>query len=146
MGDTINLPVTGRSRPVKINELAKRSGTASKTIRYYEEVGLLPEPVRAANGYRDYGDADVERLTFIRRCRELQIPINELKKLVNAQVDPGASCGEVDQIIKDQLEKVRNMEQELALLEKTLSELALSCQNNEVRDCEILHRLKGDSQ
>lgn len=131
---------------MKINELAKRSGIASKTIRYYEEVGLLPEPVRTANGYRDYGDADVERLTFIRRCRELQIPINELKRLVSVQVDPGASCGEVDQIIKDQLEKVRNMEQELALLEKTLSELALSCQNNQVRDCEILHRLKDDSQ
>lgn len=130
---------------MKINELAKRSGTASKTIRYYEDVGLLPQPSRSTNGYREYGDRDVERLTFIRRCRELQIPINALRKLVSAQEDPSASCSEVDQIIKDQLENVRRMQQELALLEKTLGQLAVSCRTNQVRDCEILRRLKRNS-
>jgi len=131
---------------MKINELAARSGITSKTIRYYEDVGLLPEPARSENGYRDYSEKDVERLIFIRRCRELQIPIDELKKLVNVQVNPGASCLEVDQIIKDQLEKVRSLQQELELLEKTLGQLAVSCQNNQIRDCEILHRLKGVPQ
>lgn len=128
---------------MKINELAARTGITSKTIRYYEDVGLLPEPARSENGYRDYSEKDVERLIFIRRCRELQIPIDELKKLVNVQVNPSASCLEVDQIIKDQLEKVRSLQQELELLEKTLGQLAVSCQNNQIRDCEILHRLKG---
>lgn len=127
---------------MKVNQLAKRSGIASKTIRYYEEVGLLPIPARHANGYRDYDDEDVERLIFVRRCRELQIPINELRTLMSVQVDPSASCSGIDQVIKDQLRMVRKRRQELALLEKTLSQLTVSCRNDQVRDCEILHRLK----
>lgn len=61
-----------------ISELAKRSGIPSKTIRYYEEVGLLPILARNGNGYRAYNKLDVDRLIFIRRCRELQIPLDTL--------------------------------------------------------------------
>lgn len=131
---------------MKINELAARSGIASKTIRYYEEVGLVPEPARSANGYREYGDKDVERFVFIRRCRELQIPIDKLKKLVAVQVDQEASCIEVDSIIHDQLERVKEARRELALLEKSLSSLAWSCKNENVAKCEILQRLNSKSE
>ncbi|RXF07226.1 MerR family transcriptional regulator [Pseudoalteromonas phenolica] len=65
---------------MKIAELSKLTQVTSKTIRYYEEIGLLPEPARAANGYRVYQQEDVERLSFIRRCRDLQIPLEEIKK------------------------------------------------------------------
>jgi MerR family copper efflux transcriptional regulator len=126
---------------MRINELAACTGTASKTIRYYESVGLLPEPARSANGYREYAERDVDRLTFIRRCRELQIPIEQLKKLVQVQMDQSASCQEVDQIVQNQLEKIRKTRHELALLEESLCELDACCQNNTVSDCAILQRL-----
>jgi len=79
---------------MKINKLAERSGMASKTIRYYEDIGLLPEAYRSPNGYRDYGESDVERMVFIRRCRELQIPLDELKVLVRLQMDKQAPCAD----------------------------------------------------
>ena len=127
---------------MKINDFAKRSGVSAKTIRYYETVGLLPEPTRRANGYRDYDEGDLERLIFVRRCRELQIPLNQLKKLVSVQADPRASCADVDQIIHDKLAKVRALQRELALLEETLGQLSLACHHNQIRDCAILRRLK----
>ena len=126
---------------MKINDADKRSNINSKTIRYYEEVGLLPPTNRNANGYREYGDTDIERLIFIRRCRELQIPIKELMILVNVQTDQQSSCLEVDDIILKQLEKVRDRIKELQQLEKTLNKLAHSCQFDTVSQCQILQKL-----
>lgn len=131
---------------MKISELAKRSGIPSKTIRYYEEVGLLPEPTRNINGYRDYDKLDVDRLVFIRRCRELQIPIDQLKQLVRLQIDEAAPCREVDQIVKDQLEKVRARRREFELLEETLAQLVAACSSDQIRNCEVLHRLQPSSE
>jgi DNA-binding transcriptional MerR regulator len=128
---------------MKINEFAKLCGINSKTIRYYEAIGLLPEPARHNNGYREYHPKDAERLIFIRRCRELQIPLDKLRKLVLVQSDESASCSGVDRIIAEQLEKVRAAKRELALLEKTLNSLAQSCQKDIIGECEILHRLTG---
>lgn len=124
-----------------ISELATRSGIPSKTIRYYEEVGLLPTPVRDANGYRSYSKLDVDRLVFIRRCRELQIPIETLKHLVDLQMDEAAPCGQVGKVVQDQLEKVKARRRELELLEDALTQLATACSSDEIRDCEILHHL-----
>jgi len=129
---------------MKISQLAKLSGVPSKTIRYYEEIDLVPNASRNSNGYREYGQADVERLAFIRRCRELQIPIEQIKKLVQVRMDEKAPCKEVDLLIARQLENVRHTMVELALLEETLSTLANSCQNDIVGDCEILNRLQHD--
>ncbi|UJF21820.1 MerR family transcriptional regulator [Shewanella sp. OMA3-2] len=127
---------------MKITAAAKLSGINSKTIRYYEEVGLLPPTSRNANGYREYAEADIERLIFIRRCRELHIPIKELMVLVNVQIDQQSPCLEVDDIILTQLEKVRERITELLQLEKTLNELAHSCQFDTVSQCQILQKLK----
>ena len=138
----INLPVTGRSSNMKISQLARLSGVPSKTIRYYEEIGLAPNASRNSNGYREYGQADIDRLAFIRRCRELQIPIEEIKKLVQVRMDEKAPCKEVDILIARQLENVRHTMAELALLEETLNTLAHSCQNDVVSECEILNRLQ----
>lgn len=126
---------------MKISELAKHTGVSSKTIRYYEEIGLIPAAARSSSGYREYHNIDVERLTFIRRCRELQIPLDQLKKLVEMQIDRSAPCGDVDRVIQDQLCKVRKRQQELAQLEQTLAELARCCRGDRVADCQILHRL-----
>jgi DNA-binding transcriptional MerR regulator len=129
---------------VKINQLAKLTNVLSKTIRYYEDIELLPKASRHSNGYREYASSDVDRLIFIRRCRELKIPLEQIKILIKAQTDKASSCQEVDLLIKLQLEKVRNTISELLLLEKTLDTLATSCQNDIIGECEILKNLKQD--
>jgi len=129
---------------MKISQLAKVSGVASKTIRYYEEIGLLPAALRNDNGYREYRASDIERLVFIRRCRELQIPLEQIKTLIAVQVDQKSSCREVDDLIEQQLEKVRNTIAELTLLEQSLHTLATSCPNDKVGDCQILKNLQQE--
>ena len=127
---------------MKINQLSKLANVLSKTIRYYEEVGLLPKASRNSNGYREYKLVDVDRLIFIRRCRELQIPLEQIKVLIQVQTDKSSSCSEVDLLIAQQLEKVRQTISELSLLEETLSTLAKSCSNDIVGECEILKNLQ----
>ena len=127
---------------MKISLLAKQSGVPNKTIRYYEEIGLIPNASRNSNGYREYDQADIARLAFIRRCRELQIPIEQIKKLVQVRMDEKAPCKEVDMLIARQLENVRHTMAELALLEEALNTLVHSCQNDIVGECEILNRLQ----
>jgi len=128
---------------MKINQLSKLTNVLSKTIRYYEDVGLLPKASRNSNGYREYSVDDVDCLVFIRRCRELQIPLEQIKVLIQVQTDKTSSCSEVDLLIEKQLGKVRKTISELSMLEKTLSTLATSCSNDIVGECEILKTLKS---
>ncbi|WP_125721929.1 MerR family transcriptional regulator [Pseudoalteromonas rubra] len=127
---------------MKISELATKSQINAKTIRYYEQVGLLKAPQRASNGYRHYQPSDVDTLIFIRRCRELNIPLDDIKRLVEVQADPNASCAVVDKIIAEQLAQVQRAQRELALLEQSLQTLA-SCSAEQVEKCSILHKLKA---
>lgn len=130
---------------MKINQLSKLTNVLSKTIRYYEEIGLLPKPSRNSNGYREYNLADVDNLIFIRRCRELQIPLEQIKVLIAVQSDKTSSCLEVDLLIDQQLKKVRRTISELTLLEKTLHTLSTSCSNDIIGECEILKNLNKES-
>ncbi|GGQ21596.1 hypothetical protein GCM10009411_22110 [Shewanella litoralis] len=84
---------------LKISELASIAQVSVKTIRYYEQIGLLSAPNRSDNGYRFYQQKDIETLTFIRRCRELNIALDDIKRLVDTQQDPKSSCSLVDNII-----------------------------------------------
>lgn len=127
---------------MKISQLAKLSGVPSKSIRFYEDVCLIPKAPRNANGYREYGQVDVDRLSFIRRCRELHMPIKQIEKLVKVKTKGNAPCKEVDTLIARQLENVRRSMVELTLLEASLSTLAHSCQKSLVSECEILNRLQ----
>lgn len=128
---------------MKIGEIAKAAKVSAKTIRYYESIGLLTDPSREANGYRYYKLSELETLIFIKRCRELNIPIKDIKLLVMVQHKPEASCSTVDTIIAEQLARVRQMQQELNQLEQALSSLFTSCNNKQVQDCVILQSLKS---
>ncbi|NRA72761.1 MAG: Cd(II)/Pb(II)-responsive transcriptional regulator [Gammaproteobacteria bacterium] len=130
---------------MKISQLSKSANVPSKTIRYYEDIDLLPKASRNDNGYREYNPVDVERLIFIRRCRELQIPIEQIKTLIQVQSDKTSSCSEVDSLIERQLDKVRNTITELTMLEQTLYKLAKSCPNDIVSECEILKNLQQEN-
>ena len=128
---------------MKISELARTTQVPAKTIRYYESVALLTPPTREPNGYRYYKLSDVETLIFIRRCRELNIPIDDIKQLVEVKQNPQASCATVDNIIIEQLTRVRQMQQELGQLEQALSHLATSCNSEKIQDCCILQSLNS---
>lgn len=128
---------------VKISALASASNVPTKTIRYYEEIGLIPPARRSESGYRQYEKTDIATLIFIRRCRELNIAIDDIKQLLIAQQNPKASCAIVDEMIEKQLNRVRQAQSELALLEKSLSLLAVSCANHDIENCSILHQLKS---
>lgn len=128
---------------MKISQLAKFTDVPTKTIRYYEDVGLLKPAKRAENGYRYYQAEDVQLLIFIRRCRDLNISLDEIKTLVQVQQQPDSSCETVDSMIAQQLTKVRKAQQELQKLERSLASLAQCCTSNKVENCMILSTLNA---
>lgn len=129
---------------MQIKQLANVTGVSAKTIRYYEEIGLLPKAKRADNGYRYYQTKDIGSLNFIRRCKELRMPLADIKKLVAVQSDGNAPCAEVDSLISQQLEQIHIAQYELQQLEKNLQALANCCANQQIKDCEILQQLHAD--
>jgi Cd(II)/Pb(II)-responsive transcriptional regulator len=127
---------------MRIGELGQLTGVDVETIRYYEKEGLLPEPERSGNGYRAYAPMHLERLSFIRHCRSLDIPLNEVKRLLEFVKHPNADCGDIDRLIDTQLAKVRARLKSLEALEKQLSALRGRCGASHLAgECGILHEL-----
>jgi DNA-binding transcriptional MerR regulator len=87
---------------MRIGELASQAGTDAQTVRYYEREGLLEAPSRTASGYRAYGTQHVERLNFIRHCRSLDMPLAEIKRLIDLSGNEKVSCEDVDQLVRSQ--------------------------------------------
>ncbi|MFG1423118.1 MerR family transcriptional regulator [Roseixanthobacter liquoris] len=112
---------------MKIGELSKRAVTNVPTIRYYEEIGLLPEPSRSTGGHRSYGDADVERLSFIRRCRDFGFSIDQVRSLVVLVKDQKVSCIGARDIVQAHLETVRKKLLELKDLENAIASFVTNC-------------------
>lgn len=135
---------------MQIRALSRRTGTDPATIRYYEREGLLQPPARTASGYRDYGPEAVERLTFIRHCRSLDIPLRDVRRLLSLLDERDASCNEVNELIDTHLEQVRRKRRELEALERQLVGLrAQCCERHRVADCgivdELLHAARGEA-
>ena len=112
---------------MKIGSLAERTGTNAPTIRYYEEIGLLPRPSRRDGGQRSYGEEDVRRLTFIRRCREFGFPIEQVRTLAALFQDQGRSCMEARDLAYEHLTAVRAKLKELRALERSIAAFVESC-------------------
>lgn len=129
-----------------IGALAKRTDTKVQTIRYYEQIGLLPEPVRTAGNQRVYGDGDVERLAFIRHARALGFPLDDVRALLDLSDDPARPCDEVDALARDHLANVEARIASLAALREELERMIDRCRGGQVGECRILsviadHRL-----
>lgn len=112
---------------LKIGELADRTGTNTPTIRYYEEIGLLPRPDRQEGNQRRYGDDAVKRLTFIRRCRDFGFSIEQVRTLASLMQDQSRSCLEARDLAQEHLRKVRAKLRELRELEKSIAGFVESC-------------------
>ncbi len=105
---------------LQIGQLAQAAGTSAKTIRFYEEAELLPPAQRAENGYRLYGDEDVERLRFIRQARTLDFTLDDLKEILALRDQGEAPCRYVIQLlqkksteIEERIRQLRELQQEL---------------------------------
>lgn len=130
---------------MKIGEISKRSGISVETVRYYEKIGLLPEPDRDASGYRSYREAHLERLLFIKRCRNLDMAQEEIRELIRLAEEPEADCNGVDALLARHLSHVRERLKELASLERTLVTLQAACSDGRtVSECGILGGLTSE--
>jgi Cd(II)/Pb(II)-responsive transcriptional regulator len=129
---------------MRIGELGQAVGVDIETIRYYEKAGLLPPPARQANGYRAYGEPHLEHLAFIRHCRALDMPLAEVKRLLDFVARPAADCGDVDRLIDAQLARVRARLKSLRALERQLAALRRQCETRHTAaECGILRELVG---
>ena len=112
------------------------------TIRYYEQIGLLPPAKRAANGHRCYGAEDRDRLAFIKRCRHFGFSIEQVRTLVEMMDDGDRACADVRELAETHLSAVRAKLAELKALEATLrwyiDECAAQCADAKTRDCTIV--------
>jgi Cd(II)/Pb(II)-responsive transcriptional regulator len=127
---------------MKIGELSQATGVDVETIRYYEKSGLLSPPPRDANGYRAYGQPQLEQLAFVRHCRSLDIPLADVRRLLEFVGSPAADCGDIDQLIDAQLVRVRARLKSLRALERQLAALRAQCDSDhQAHTCGILAEL-----
>ena len=133
------------SATLSIGAVAKRTGCTVPTIRYYEEIGLLPPADRTDAGQRHYGLATLRRLTFIRRCRDFGFSIDQVRELVSLVDQPDRPCTEVRDIAAIHLAQVRRKLDELKTLEASLDAFVCSCETacagGAAVDCTILEDL-----
>ena len=129
---------------MKIGELAQATGTAVETIRFYERKQLLPAPDRSEGNYRQYERWHVERLTFIRHCRTLDMTLDEIRVLLQFKDAPSADCHGVNTLLDEHIGHVSRRIRELRALEKQLVQLREHCtESNVTADCGILIGLSG---
>jgi len=119
---------------MKIGELAAASGATPKTIRFYEQAGLMPEPARKPSGYRDYGPEFVDRLHFIRRAQAAGLSLREVRQVLAIYDRGDAPCGHVRHVLGERLDHVRAQIAELVTLETHLETLLDHAQQGEPTD------------
>ena len=128
---------------MNISDVAARSGLPAKTIRYYEDIGLV-RPERLANGYRTFGSADIHKLIFLSRARHLGFPIEDCRTLLALYEDDTRESAQVKEVAKDHLRQIDEKIKLLREIRATLSDLVEACKGDERPDCPILKGLSGD--
>ncbi len=124
-----------------IGQLSAETGTKVPTIRYYEDIGLLPEPERTAGNQRRYGKQQVDRLRFIRHCRDMGFPLADVRALLDLSDDPQRSCASADTIARHQLQEVERRLASLASLRQELCRMIDQCAGGTVADCRVIESL-----
>src|SRR3546814_1987979 len=124
-----------------IGDLGKATNTKVETIRYYERIGLLPKPRRTAGNYRDYGSAELGRLSFIRRARDLGFSLDQVRALLRLSDDRSCDCADIDRIAEAHLHEVDRKLADLAALRRELKAVIVSCTGGIVADCRIIEAL-----
>jgi Cd(II)/Pb(II)-responsive transcriptional regulator len=127
---------------MRIGELAKLTGCQPETVRFYEQKGLLPPPLRSQANYRMYGTDHADRLHFIRRCRSLGMSLDEVQTLLGFQDRPDQPCGGVNDLVDRHILSIDRQIADLQALHAQLSELRQRCDSaRPAGQCEILKQL-----
>jgi Cu(I)-responsive transcriptional regulator len=134
-----------RTARLRIGDLAKATGTKAVTIRYYEQIGLLPAPARTEGNYRAYSQEHTRRLRFIRRCRDLGFPLDQIRGLLRLASQEDRACSEVDRITAQHLTEIEQKIADLKRLAEELRRLSACCHGNGIiADCRIIEALSPD--
>ncbi len=131
---------------VPIGLAAKAAGCKVQTVRYYEQIGILPEPVRTQGNQRLYSETDLQRLTFIRHARELGFPLPAIRDLLSLADDPKQSCEAADAIAHEQLEQVVRRITHLQALKQELEHMITRCSGGSIADCRVIEVLGDHSE
>ncbi|MEM5469799.1 MAG: MerR family transcriptional regulator [Paracoccaceae bacterium] len=129
-----------------IGNLGKKTGTKVQTIRYYEQIGLMPEPGRTEGGQRRYSAVEVDRLSFIRHARQLGFPLEAIRELLALSDSPDHSCHEADSIARRQLKQVELRMDRLKALQTELKRMIQECSGGNTADCKVLEVLRDHSE
>lgn len=132
-------------KDIAIGEAARRSGVKIPTIRYYEQIGLLPPPGRTEGQRRLYRDADLRRLSFIRHARELGFDVDAIRTLLDMQDNPHASCAAADAAARGRLVEVDRRIDSLKALRAELVRMVDGCSAGIVADCRVIETLADES-
>lgn len=114
---------------LSIGGLSRQCDVKVPTIRYYEDIGLMPKPERNAGNQRRYGDTAVDRLRFVKHARELGFSIHDIRALIALDAHPEQPCHEATQIARNQRDNVRKRLAQLQALEAELTRIAEGCDN-----------------
>ena len=128
---------------MNIGQAASASGVSAKMIRYYESIDLIPRSARRDSGYRDYGPADIHRLAFIRRARDLGFSIEQIRQLLRLWSDDHRSSAEVKAIALQHVAELRQRARDLNEMAEALKHLASACEGDSRPECPIIKGLEG---
>jgi len=127
-------------------QLADAADVGVQTVRYYERIGILPEPERSSGGYRQYRNTDLLRLRFIRSAQELGFTLDEIRELLALRVEEGRSCADVAATADRVIERIDRQMSELDGMRRALAELRRACETETpTGECPILKTLEEDS-
>lgn len=130
---------------MKIGGASDASGVSQRMIRHYEKIGLVPQPPRRDSGYRDYSDADVQRLRFIANARDLGFPIEEIRTLLELWSDRDRSSADVKRLATARADELHRKAQALERMRAALLDLAKRCHGDDRPDCPIIETLERQS-
>lgn len=131
------------TKRLAIGDLARQTGAKVNTIRFYEDIGLLPRAARTAAGRRTYGASDVRRLAFIRHGRGLGFSVEEIRSLLALSDEPDRDCAEAAAIARQHLQDIDTRLARLKTLRDALAEVAVSCEGGRARDCKVIEAIAG---
>ncbi|RVU39165.1 MerR family transcriptional regulator [Hwanghaeella grinnelliae] len=147
-GEKVLEEPAAKERPIRdltIGRVADAADCKVQTIRYYEQIGLLPTPPRTAGNQRRYSQSDVDRLLFIRHARGLGFPIDAVRDLLSLSNMPDHSCIAADTIARAQLENVEHRISRLTSLKSELERMIEQCSGGQISDCRVIEALSEHS-
>ncbi len=130
---------------LSIGQAAREAGCKVQTLRYYEELGLLPKPARTRGNQRVYGEEHLKRLAFIRHARELGFSLEAIRELLALGARPEQSCAEADAIAGAHLAEVERKIEALSALRGELKRMVQSCRRGRIAECRVIEVLADHS-